>query len=320
MPKRLSETRISRRLRFRDLEVFFAVVRCGGMAKAAAELGVTQPAVSGSIAELEDAFAVRLFDRTRQGVIPTIYGRTLLKRGLASFDELKQGIRDLEFLADPAKGEVRIGCPESIAGAILAPMVQRFCDDYPGIDLTIESVPTPNTELPELHARKLDVVLVYLSKPQADDPFGDDLCVEILFDDEAVIAAGTNSRWARRRKIKLADLLDASWVGTPRQTFTTTVVEQAFQASNLPVPKMRVMTFSVQVRVHLLATTDFLSAMPKSMLRINPECNGLRELPIRLPSPPFPVAIVTLKGRTLTPAVELFLDSLRMYAKSFASM
>ena len=162
------------------------------------------------------------------------------------------------------------------------------------------------------------MVLARLSRPQADDPFGDDLDVEILFDDEAVIAAGANSRWARRRKIALADLLDASWVGTPRQTFTTIQMERAFQASNLPVPKMRVTTFSVQVRAHLLATGDFVSAMPKSMLRLNPECSGLRQLPIKLAKSSFPVAIVTLKGRTLTPAVELFLERLRTYVKSLA--
>src|SRR5262245_31899494 len=118
MPKTSSETRISRRLRFRDLQVLFAVVQCGSMAKAAAELGVTQPAVSEVIAELEDAFGVRLFDRSPQGAVPTIYGRALLKRGIAAFDELKQGIRDIEFLADPTNGEGRIGWPDSIADEI----------------------------------------------------------------------------------------------------------------------------------------------------------------------------------------------------------
>jgi DNA-binding transcriptional LysR family regulator len=78
---------------------------------------------------------------------------------------------------------------------------------------------------------------------------------------------------------------------------------------------MRVMTFSVQLRAHLLATGDFLAAMPKSMLKLNPECRGLKELPVRLPSPSFPVAIVTLKGRTLPPTVELFLDGLREHVK-----
>ena len=126
------------------------------------------------------------------------------------------------------------------------------------------------------------------------------------------------NRWARRRKITLEDLLDASWVGTSRQALTTTLVARAFQANNLPVPKLRVMTFSVQLRAHLLATGDFLTALPRSMLRLNPELRSLKQLPIKLPDPGFPVAIVTLKDRTLTPAVELFLDALRRHIKSLA--
>ena len=318
MAKAISQSRVSRRLRFRDLEVLFAVVQCGSMAKAASELGVTQPAVSEVIAELEQAFAVRLFDRSPQGVVPTIYGRALHKRGLAAFDELKQGIRDIEFLADPTKGDVRIGCPDSIAGAILAPMLQKFCCDYPGVEFTIDPVPTPTLELPQLHARKLDFVVARLSRPYIDDPMGSELNIEILFDDEAVIAAGANSRWARRRKLELSDLVGASWVGTPRQTLTTILMEQAFQASNLPLPKMRVTTFSVQVRAHLLATGDFVSSMPKSLLRLNPECSALKQLPINLSGQNFPAAIVTLKDRTLSPPVELFLESLRAYVRSLS--
>lgn len=318
MPRAIPEDRIGRRLRFRDLQVFFSVVQCGSMAKAASVLGVTQPAVSEVVAGLEHAFGVRLFDRTPRGVEPTIYGRALLKRGAAAFDELKQGIRDIEFLADPSKGEVRIGCPDSLAGGLLAPFVQKFCTRYPGMVIAIEPVPWPTLEMPELHARKLDVVVGRLSKPQADDPFGDDVDVEILFEDEAVIAAGPNSRWARRRKISLADLRDASWVGTARESLTTTLLGRAHAAAGLPPPAMRVTTFSVQLRAHLLARGDFLAAMPKSMLKLNPECRGLRELPVKLPNSSFPVIIVTLKGRTMTPPVELFLDRLRHHVRMLA--
>jgi len=317
MPRTPPETRISRRLRFHDLQVFFAVVQCGSMAKAAAELGVTQPAVSEVIAGLEDAFGIRLFDRSPQGAEPTIYGRALLKRGIAAFDELKQGIRDIEFLSDPSKGEVRIGCSDAITGTVLAPVVQQLCRDYPDISITIEPV-TSTLELPELHSRKMDFVVTRLSKPHADDPFGAALNVEVLFDDEVVIAAGANSRWGRRRKIAFADLLDAAWVGTSRQALTTTLVARAFQAKNLPVPKLRVMTYSVQLRARLLATGDFLTALPRSMLRLNPEFGSVKQLSIKLPDPGFPVAIVTLKDRTLTPAVELFLDTLRGHIKSLA--
>jgi DNA-binding transcriptional LysR family regulator len=316
MPRIGPQDRIGRRLRFRDLQVFFSVVQWGSMAKAANELGVTQPAVSEVIAGLEHAFGVRLFDRSPQGVEPTIYGRALLKRGVAALDELKQGIRDIEFLVDPSKGEVRIGCPDSLAGGLLAPFVQKFCNHYPGITIAIEPVPWPTLELPELHARKLDVVVSRLSKPQVDDPIAGDLEVETLFEDEAVVAAGANSIWARRRKIKLADLRDASWVGTSPETLTRTLLDRACQAANVPPPTMRVMTFSVQLRAHLLATGDFLTAIPKSMLKLNPECRGLTELPVRLPSPSFPVVIVTLKGRTIAPPVELFLDGLRHHVRA----
>ncbi|MEA2997189.1 MAG: hypothetical protein QOG74_2738 [Alphaproteobacteria bacterium] len=309
------EDRISRRLRFRDLQVFFAVVQCGSMAKAAKGLGVTQPAVSEVIAGLEHAFGVRLFDRGPQGVEPTIYGRALLKRGVAAFDELKQSIRDIEFLADPTKGEVRIGCPDSLAGGMLAPFIQNFCRRYSGISIAIEPVPWPTLELPQLHARKLDIAVSRLSRPQEDDPFGDDLDIEILFQDEAVVAAGANSRWAKRRKITLADLRDASWIGTSPESLSRILLERAYQLANLPPPTMRITTFSVQLRAHLLATGDFLAAMPKSMLKLNPECRGLKELPVRLPGPGFPVGIVTLKGRTLAPPVALFLRRLREHVR-----
>jgi DNA-binding transcriptional LysR family regulator len=58
--------------------------------------------------------------------------------------------------------------------------------------------------------------------------------------------------------------------------------------------------------------------MPKSMLRLNPESKDLKQLPIRLPNANFPVAIVTLKGRTLPAAVKLFLERLRVHVRSLA--
>src|SRR5215475_10190592 len=109
------DSRIGRRLGLRDLHVFFTVVQRGSMAKAAQQLNVTQPAVSKAIGDLEHTLGVRLLDRRPQGVEPTIYGHALLKRGNAVFDELKQTIRDIEFLADPTIGEVRIGCSETLA-------------------------------------------------------------------------------------------------------------------------------------------------------------------------------------------------------------
>src|SRR5690349_1210672 len=100
------ERRIGRRLRLRDLHILSTVVQWGSMAKAATDLGVSQPSVSEAIANLEAALRVRLLDRSSRGVEPTMYAQALLKRGRVVFDELQQGIQDIEFLSDPTTGEV----------------------------------------------------------------------------------------------------------------------------------------------------------------------------------------------------------------------
>src|SRR5262245_2507418 len=118
--------RIERRVKLHDLRVLMSVVHAGSMSKAAEHLGTAQPALSRSIAELEQALGVRLLDRGPRGVEPTVYGRALIKRGIAVFNELRQGVRDIEFLADPSGGELRIGATEALAGAIVSPLIERL--------------------------------------------------------------------------------------------------------------------------------------------------------------------------------------------------
>src|SRR5579864_7557356 len=107
--------RARRRLKLRDLHILLVVAQRGSMAKAASELAISQPAVSRAIADMEHALGLRLFDRSRHGIEPTIYGRALVKRSVTIFDELKLGLEELEFLADPTIGSLRIGCSESVA-------------------------------------------------------------------------------------------------------------------------------------------------------------------------------------------------------------
>jgi len=207
MPRKIDwESQIGRRLKLRDLHAFFTAVQRGSMSKAAQQLGVSQPAVSEAIADLEQALGVRLLDRGPHGVEPTMYGGALLRRSAAVFDELKQSIRDIEFLADPTAGELKIGCPEAIA-AILPPILESFFRQYPRVVLYVDQVSTATLDLPGLRERKFDLVVALLLTPRMDDGQGDDLNVEVLFDDHLVVATGMRSRWARRRKIDLAELV-----------------------------------------------------------------------------------------------------------------
>src|SRR3977135_1475682 len=120
------ESRIGRRVRLRDLPILFAGIQNRSRAKAGAHLGMSQPAVSQAIAAIEHALHVPLLDRTSKGVTPTIYGSALLRRGSAAFDELRLGVQEIENLADPATGDVRIAATESIGAGILPPVIESL--------------------------------------------------------------------------------------------------------------------------------------------------------------------------------------------------
>jgi molybdenum-dependent DNA-binding transcriptional regulator ModE len=92
--------RIGRRMKLQDLHVLMTVVQAGSMGKAAQRLNTSQPAISRSIAELEHELGVRLLDRHRQGIAPTEYGRALRDCGVAVFDDLRRGIKNIEAIAD----------------------------------------------------------------------------------------------------------------------------------------------------------------------------------------------------------------------------
>lgn len=311
------ESQIGRRLRFRDLHVLSIVVQRGSMAKAAAQLGVTQPSVSEVIADLEHAIGVRLLDRSPQGIEPTIYARALLRRSLVAFDELKQGIRDIEFLANPAVGELRIGCPESVSSSALPAIIQRLSKQYPRIVPDVETGST-DAMIRNLLDRGLDLVVARGRPTLADASVLDQLNVEVLFQDEPVVAAGTQSPWARRRKIDLAELANERWILAPPGTWNHTVVAEAFRARGLDLPMVGLKTLSMHLRVNLLADGPFITVFPRSVLYTYGGRFSLKVLPVDFPVRPWPVTIVTLKNRTLSPVVERFIECAREVAKSMA--
>ena len=313
------ESHIGRRLRLRDLYVFFTVVQCGSMAKAAAALGVSQPTVSEVIADLEHTYGVRLFDRSPQGVAITIYGNALLKRSIAAFDELKQSGSDIEFLADPTTGEVRIGCVQSLSVTILPQIMLRFSEQYPRVVAHVDDLTAPATDLPGLHDRKYDCILLRLVTPLSDAHMPDDVKVDFLFNDKLVIAAGLNSRWARRRKIDLAELIDERWILPSSDTWNYVCLAEAFRARGLGMPKANAVSFSLSFRTHLMAIGPYLSVFAGSVMRLNAHRFQITVLPIELPVRPWPVVIATLKHRTLSPVVERFIACSHEVANSFAA-
>jgi DNA-binding transcriptional LysR family regulator len=130
------------------------------MAKAAVELGVAQPSVSEVISNLEHAYGVSLFDRSPRGVQLTVYGEALLRRSVAIFDEINQSTKDMQSLADPTVGEVRIACFEALSATVLPEIVQHFARRYPDVVLYLENLTGWESAMTGLRNRQYDLVLV----------------------------------------------------------------------------------------------------------------------------------------------------------------
>jgi len=311
------ESQIGRRLKLRDLHVFSTVVQRGSMAKAARQLGVSHPAVSEVIADLEHALRVRLLDRSAQGVESTIYGDALLKCSVAVFDDLKQGIRDIEFLSDATTGEVRIGSMEAPWFTLLPDAIRRFSQQYPRVQVNTDLIDHSEAFL-ALRERRYDCVLIGIEMGLLGK-VADDLTVEILYDDAVIVVACAHSKWARRPKIDLAELIEEPWVVGGSRAWGRPMAEEIFGAAGLSYPNPRIATNSIILRAGLIAGSPYLGMFLTSVLRRLIAHNyALTALPVDLHANAISIAIVTLKNRTLSPVVERFLACAREVAASFA--
>ena len=302
--------RIGRRIRLQDVHVLMAVVQAGSMRKAAQQLNTSQPNISKSIADLEHALGVRLLDRQRQGVEPTEYGRALLDCGIAVFDELRQGVKNIEFLADPATGEARVGGSPFLAATLACAVIDRLSRRYPRIAVHLAVGSDPDLYR-KLRDRNLDLLIA-----RKFGPIDERLEFESLFDDSPyLVAAGARSPWARRRRIELAELVSESWVLPLPSGPIGSVAMEAFRASGLAYPRRTVFVDTAEGRINLLASGRFLTILARSTLRFSTGRPKFKVLPVELPSSPVLVGIVTLKNRTLSPAARLFIEHAREVAK-----
>jgi DNA-binding transcriptional LysR family regulator len=129
------------------------------------------------------------------------------------------------------------------------------------------------------------------------------------------VVAGKRNKWAARRKIALAELVDGPWILAPTELAPGSPVVEAFRANGLDVPRATVLGYSLPLRSSLLATGRFITMVPSSVLRFGAERSSLKVLSVNLPDLRQPVAIVTLKNRTLSPVAMRFIECARSAAK-----
>ena len=193
-------------------------------------------------------------------------------------------------------------------------LIDQLSRRYPQIVVRVVQANAETLEFPELRERRIDLALARIPRSFAEDDFD----VEFLFDDPHRVVAGARSPWARRRKITLAELVNEPWIFASNQAIRELITE-AFKARGLEVPQERVSASSILLRNYLLATGRFLTVLPESVLRYNAKQWSLKALPVDLGVKPRSVAIVTLKNRTVSPVVQLFVEHVRAVAKTMSA-
>ena len=300
--------RIGRRLKLRDLHTFSAVVQHGTMAKAAAELALTAPAVSKALAEMERTLGVRLLDRTPTGIVPTPYGELLLKRSDGLFDDLRQTVKEIRFLADPTVGELSIASTDPLLNGLVPAAIDLLTRRYPRLSFRVAQVESGAQATRLIRAREVDICVSRIVG-QADD-----LEMETLFEDPVMLVGAAHHPLARRRKVELEEVAKEAW--TVPATLIGSFLRDVFQRRGLDFPKTCVISNSIAMQIVLVETGRFVMTLPASFLHFRGKRFPLKVLPMAFDLSPPPVGFFTLKKRTVSPVARLFVEGLRSVAKS----
>jgi DNA-binding transcriptional LysR family regulator len=305
--------RVGRRLKLRDLNILLAVADAGSMAKAAKRLSISQPAVSRAIADMEHTLRAPLFDRSSQGIEPTPYGRALIYRGLAVFDELKQGVQDIEFLSDPGAGELRVGASAAMIEGIVTTVIDRLSQQYPRVRFHLVIITNPGM-YDDLRLRRVEVACGRLYGPSVEQ----DMDLTLLAEEPLVVVAGIDNPWIRRRKVELAELVDEPWTWPTEGSYFESLVRAAFRASGIEPPRATVYSDPFHARIRLAATGRFLAVVPASSLKFAALQSVIKRVPVELSATERQIGIITLRKRTLSPLAQLFIKTAREITTAFA--
>jgi DNA-binding transcriptional LysR family regulator len=308
----MPDDRIGRRLRLKDLHTLQTIAEVGSMAKAGNLLALSQPAISKAIADMEHVIGASLLERNSRGVTLTESGRILVARGRVIFDEVREGLKDIEAVADPAQGDLRIGVADPLT-VVVAEVIAELSSKYPRTTYQV-TINDATTTLRQLRDRELDIVLTRWSPETTPS----DLSVDVLFHSPLAVLAKKSHPLVGRKKLKLKDLMGERWTLSPPDSYLGRIVADVFRRKKLELPRSIVTTISIHMRVDLLASGDFISVLPTYILRRQGNSAWLRTLDVDL-GEAGPIAAITLKKRGPAGTLKLFQETSRRVCKTIAA-
>jgi LysR family transcriptional regulator, regulator of abg operon len=295
-------------MRLNQLRDFLAAVDCGSIRAASRVVGVSQPALTKSVRQLEEELGAVLIQRSSRGVTVTPSGRAFLARARAVQVELRKARDDLAQIAGRATGNVTVGVASVIGSVLIPEALARFRIKRPeGTVRIVEG--TQETLLPLLRDQTLDLAVCLRSG--AEGKLG--LKYRPLFQTRLVVAARTGH--PRRTARSLAELREADWLMF-RPVGGGGALEEAFALEGLTPPRSVVHCESHGIALAILAASDTLGLLAPQLLA-HPSVRGtLQEIDVERPLPALTVGLYVQSEAPSTPAAADFANALAAAARN----
>jgi DNA-binding transcriptional LysR family regulator len=308
MPSRHDTWFIRARLKPRQLLLLVTIDELGNIHRAAGELGMTQPAASKLLKELEGALEVSLFDRLPRGMRPTWYGEIMIRHAKMTLANLGTAHDEITALKSGLSGQVAVGCIMPAGIALLPLAVARLKSHYPLLQMRVE-LDSSDALLGQLTDSKLDIAVARLFEHHDKSAFS----FEPLAEESICVVARRGHPLTRKRKLKLRELAELSWI-LPTGKVIRHRFDMVFRSLGLDPPQNVVSTPSLPVTISLLQHADMVATVPIEVAHQYREHGMVELVPIDFPLKMDAYGIIVLRNRLLSPAAQIMLKALRATA------
>ena len=308
MPSRHDAWFIRVRLKPRQLLLLVTIDELGNIHRAAEELGMTQPAASKLLKELESALEVSLFDRLPRGMRPTWYGEIMIRHAKMTLANFATAHDEITALKAGLIGQVAVGCIMPAGISLLPLTVARLKSHYPLLQMRVE-LDSSDGLLAQLTDSKLDIAVARLFEHHDKSAFD----FEPLAEEAICVVAKRGHPLTRKRKLKLADMTALSWI-LPTGRVIRHRFDMVFRGLGIDPPQNVVSTPSLPITISLLQHADMVATVPIEVAQQYREHGMVELVPIEFPLKMDAYGIITLRNRLLSPAAQTMLKALRATA------
>lgn len=294
------------RIRLRDFRLILAIRDRGQLALAAQELGMTQPAASRRLSEIEKAIGSRVFVRHPKGMVATAVGEVLARNAAMLLSGLDEAAREMKAVSAGHAGTARVGAVTGGAVGFLVPAIKALKTQASGADIHVEVAPS-DLLIDGLIRGDYDFVLSRIP------PGVDARQFEIQRGRVEIVNFLTSRQHplAGRDRLSLADLEGYEWVVQAPNTPIRRAVEQAFLNRGVPLPAEIVNTTSLLVMIAYLDSTHAIAPLSqevRELLAPKGEKSGFAGLELEEPIVINPYHIISLKNRMTSPLAKSLRD------------